>query len=101
VEALACGTPVAACDVPALREVLGGRVALSAIDDLDGLVRDAEALSRPAPAPPDWSWADAARATWTVYHEALSAPASRLRPGLRHAGGRSPNGGPGPAKPRA
>ena len=28
VEALACGTPVAACDVPALREVLDGRVAL-------------------------------------------------------------------------
>ena len=26
VEALACGTPVAACDVPALREVLDGRV---------------------------------------------------------------------------
>jgi glycosyltransferase involved in cell wall biosynthesis len=102
VEALACGTPVAACDVPALREVLDGRVALSAIDDLDGLVRDAEALSRPAPAPPDWSWADAARATWTVYHEALSAPASRHRPRLRHAGGRSPNGGrPGRAKPRA
>ena len=29
VEALACGTPVAACDVPALREVLDGRVTLS------------------------------------------------------------------------
>jgi glycosyltransferase involved in cell wall biosynthesis len=102
VEALACGTPVAACDVPALREVLDGRVALSAIDDLDGLVLHAEALSRPAPAPPDWSWADAARATWTVYHEALSAPPSRLRPSFRHSGGRSPKGGaPGPTKPRA
>ena len=102
VEALACGTPVAACDVPALREVLDGRVALSPIDDLDRLVRDAEALVRPAPAPPDWSWADAARATWTVYHEALSAPASRHQPRLRHAGGRSPSGGgPGQAKPRA
>ncbi|MGI9183946.1 MAG: glycosyltransferase [Solirubrobacteraceae bacterium] len=97
VEALACGLPVAACDVPALREVLGTRAALSPVDDLDGLVRDAEALSRPAPAPPDWSWADAARATWTVYHEALSAPASRHRPRLRHAGGRNPTGG-GPGR---
>ena len=29
VEALACGTPVAACDVPALREVLGGQAMLA------------------------------------------------------------------------
>ena len=36
IEALACGTPVAACDVPALREVLGDRVALSEVGDLDG-----------------------------------------------------------------
>src|SRR3984957_1946711 len=42
VEALACGTPVAACDVPAVREVLDGRVVLSAVDDLDGLVMAAE-----------------------------------------------------------
>ena len=27
---------------------------------------------RPAPAPPDWSWADAAAATWDVYERALS-----------------------------
>ena len=52
VEALACGTPVAACDVPALREVLAGRITLSDVDDLDGLVRHAEGLSRPvAPRP--------------------------------------------------
>lgn len=72
VEALACGTPVAACDIPALREVLDGRVSLSATGDLQGLLRDAEALRRPAPAPPSWSWDDAARATWAVYREALS-----------------------------
>ena len=48
----------------------------------------------PPPRPPAWSWADAARATWTVYHEALSAPASRLTaPASAHRGGRSPNGG--------
>ena len=52
VEALACGTPVAASDVPALREVLGDRATLGRVDDLEGLVRAAESLTRPAPAPP-------------------------------------------------
>jgi alpha-1,3-rhamnosyl/mannosyltransferase len=88
VEALACGTPVAACDVPAVREVLDGRVPLSEISDLEGLVRAAEAARRPAPAPPQWSWDDAASATWEVYEAALRAPA-RWR-GAR----RRPNGTP-------
>ncbi len=57
IEALACGTPVAACDVPALREVLDGRAALTPVDDLDALIVSAESLRRPAPAPPPWSWA--------------------------------------------
>ncbi len=74
IEALACGAPVAACDVPAVREVLDGRVKLTAIEDLDGLVRAAEACSRPAPPAPRWTWSDAARATWDVYEEALRAP---------------------------
>jgi glycosyltransferase involved in cell wall biosynthesis len=74
IEALACGTPVAASDVPALREVLDGRAALTAVGDLDGLMVSAESLRRPAPAPPAWSWADAAEATWEVYEQALSAP---------------------------
>ena len=72
VEALACGTPVAASDVPAVREVLGDRVALRSVDDLDGLVRAAEASRRPAPAPPSWTWDDAARATWDIYEEAAA-----------------------------
>jgi glycosyltransferase involved in cell wall biosynthesis len=84
VEALACGTPVAACDIPAVREVLAGRVALTDVDDLDGLVRAAEAAQRPAPAPPDWSWTDAARATWDVYETAAVAPA-RWRGGRRRS----------------
>jgi glycosyltransferase involved in cell wall biosynthesis len=75
IEALACGTPVAACEVPALREVLGDRVALTAVNDLEGLIRTAEALSRPAPEPPPWSWQDAAAATWDVYADAARAPA--------------------------
>jgi alpha-1,3-rhamnosyl/mannosyltransferase len=75
IEALACGTPVAACDVPAVREVLAGRAALMPCDDIEGLVRSAESAQRPAPAPQTWSWEDAALATWDVYEEAIRAPA--------------------------
>ena len=74
VEALACGTPVAACDLPALREVLDGRVELTPVDDLQGLIAAAEAARRPAPPPLTWTWDDAAEATWEVYEEAASAP---------------------------
>ncbi len=74
VEALACGTPVAACDCPAVREVVGDRIALCDVDDLDGLIATAEALARPAPPPPPWTWEDAAAATWTVYQDACCAP---------------------------
>jgi glycosyltransferase involved in cell wall biosynthesis len=72
VEALACGTPVVACEVPALREVLGERATFVAAGDLRALIAAAEAAQRPAPAPPTWSWQDAARATWRVYERALS-----------------------------
>jgi alpha-1,3-rhamnosyl/mannosyltransferase len=88
VEALACGTPVAACDVPALREVLDGRAELAEVDDLDGLIQTAESLRRPAPAPPEWSWSDAAAATWGVYWDALRAPA-RWRGARRRTAGAS------------
>ena len=52
VEALACGTPVVACDVPALREVLADRATFVGHDDLRGLLaaaatRDARRLHRP------------------------------------------------------
>jgi glycosyltransferase involved in cell wall biosynthesis len=70
IEALACGTPVVACDLPALREVLDGRAMLCAIDDLDGLLAAAECAQRPAPGPPEWTWEDAAAATWQVYADA-------------------------------
>jgi glycosyltransferase involved in cell wall biosynthesis len=73
VEALACGTPVAACESPALREVLGERATFVAPGDMEGLIAAAQALRRPAPAPPQWSWQDAARATWGVYAQAASA----------------------------
>jgi glycosyltransferase involved in cell wall biosynthesis len=85
VEALACGTPVAAFDVPALREVLGDRASLTAPNDLEALVDAAEHAQRPAPAPPLWTWQDAGAATWTVYERALSQVGKtravvRLRP---------------------
>ena len=67
VEALACGTPVVACAVPGVSEVLDGRATLVDPDDLDGLVRAAEQATRPAPDPPPFSWEDAARATWAQY----------------------------------
>ncbi len=73
VESLACGTPVVACEVPALREVLGERATFVAAGDLSGLIRAAEDVARPAPAPPPWTWEDAGRATWGVYEHALAA----------------------------
>jgi glycosyltransferase involved in cell wall biosynthesis len=93
VEALACGTPVAACDVPALREVLGGLVTLTEVGDLHQLISRAEALRRPASAPPAWTWDDAAAATWEVYRDAVTVPSPERRRRPSHAGGRSPKGG--------
>ncbi len=94
VEALACGTPVAACDIPVVREVLGGRVALSEADDLDALIANAESLTRPAPEPPPWSWDDAARLTWDVYEQALRVTAAHR---LRAAHGLSSSSVTGPS----
>lgn len=78
VEALACGTPVAACDIPALREVLGDRATFVPVDDLEALVAAGEAATRPAPPPPPFSWDDAAAATLDVYADAAQrrSPAS-------------------------
>ncbi len=72
VEALACGTPVVACDVPALREVLAERATFVALHDVAGLLAAAERAQRPAPPPLTWTWEDAARATWSVYDDALA-----------------------------
>jgi glycosyltransferase involved in cell wall biosynthesis len=86
VEALACGTPVVACDARALREVLDGRVTFVAAGDIDGLIAAADDAARPAPQPPSWSWQDAGRATWRVYAralEALGTPRPRRAPRRR------------------
>ena len=86
IEALACGTPVAVCDVPVLREVLEGRAVFSPVDDLDALIATAEQLRRPAPEPPPWTWSDAAAATWDVYTEAEAAPHGWRGPRVRRRG---------------
>ncbi len=91
VEALACGTPVVAFDAPALREVLGDRAEFVARSDMRALLAAAHAARRPAPAPPKWSWGDAARATWGVYADSLAAAAeprssTLLRPRRQSAG---------------
>jgi glycosyltransferase involved in cell wall biosynthesis len=90
VEALACGTPVVACDSPTLREALGGRASFVAPGSMAALIETAERISRPAPAPAPWSWEDAARAIWDVYAQALArpdqprlAPTTLRRPTLR------------------
>jgi glycosyltransferase involved in cell wall biosynthesis len=67
VEALACGTPVVATNLPALREVLADRATFVELNDVAGLLAAAERVQRPAPAPLRWTWDDAARATWAVY----------------------------------
>ena len=98
VEALACGTPVVAFDAPALREVLGERVTFVPSCDLAGRCWPRQAAERPAPAPPAWTWQDAAArpgaSTSTRSREAgdaraptvaRAAPAGAARPsdGLR------------------
>jgi glycosyltransferase involved in cell wall biosynthesis len=86
VEALACGTPVVACDVPAVREVLGDKATFVEADDFQGLLSTAAVASRPAPAPPAWTWEDAAYATWAVYREAVTVE----RPAAARASLRTP-----------
>ena len=79
VEALACGTPVAACEVPALREVFGDRAEFVEPGDMRALIETAQRAVRPAPEPPRWSWQDAALATWRVYSDALAEIAGDSR----------------------
>jgi glycosyltransferase involved in cell wall biosynthesis len=82
VEALACGTPVVACEVPALREVLDGRASFVEAGDMRALIATAEAAERPAPSAPAWTWQDAARATWQTYENAV-AEGARARTAAR------------------
>jgi glycosyltransferase involved in cell wall biosynthesis len=82
-EALACGTPVVASDLPALREVLGDQAELVPPGDAAAL---ADALARVLDGPDGgparaarraraaaFTWAACARATLSAYHRALEA----------------------------
>jgi glycosyltransferase involved in cell wall biosynthesis len=105
VEALACGTPVAACRARALVEVLGDRASFVERGDMTALLAAGAAARRPAPAPPAWSWEDAARSTWQAYAAALKAAReerTHVRPARRRrstAAGGAPAARP--ANPRA
>jgi glycosyltransferase involved in cell wall biosynthesis len=88
VEALACGTPVVACDTPAVREVLGDRARFVPRGDMEGLLAAGAEARRPAPAPPGWSWDDAARATWAVYDAACEGARSGVSTDVRRRAAR-------------
>jgi glycosyltransferase involved in cell wall biosynthesis len=88
VEALACGTPVVACDTPAVREVMGDRVRFVARGDMAGLLAAGVAAERPAPAPPAWTWADAASATWAIYDAAIEQARGGARRNTHHIAAR-------------
>jgi glycosyltransferase involved in cell wall biosynthesis len=79
VEALACGTPVVTCDIPALREVLGDRASFTPPGDLEALISVAEAATRPAPPPLEISWTEVAAATIAVYEDAAAVAAAGSR----------------------
>ncbi len=74
-EALACGTPVVASDLPVLREVLGDQATYAAVGDAEAF---AAALSGPPAGTPDsrrahaagFTWQECARRTLEVYTSA-------------------------------
>ena len=73
VEALACGTPVVACDVPgAARGPRRPRDASSTATTSPASSRPASARAGPRRRRSPFTWEDAARATWAVYAEARS-----------------------------
>jgi glycosyltransferase involved in cell wall biosynthesis len=80
-EALACGTPVVAFDVPGMRELLGDRVVFVAPGDLPGLITAAQLAAPPPALLAAWTWHDAAHATWRVYAQAARMAAPRRRAG--------------------
>jgi alpha-1,3-rhamnosyl/mannosyltransferase len=80
VEARACGTPVVASDVPAVREVADGRATLVDVGDLPGLLAAAVHAERPvAPPAATYTWEHAARATWAIYEDVVRERGRRAR----------------------
>ena len=74
VEALACGTPVAAYASGSLPETLAGLPGAELVEpgDLEGLLAAAEALAGTRAPAPARTWADVAAETWRVYERAAA-----------------------------
>jgi glycosyltransferase involved in cell wall biosynthesis len=72
IEALACGTPVAAYAAGSLPETLAGRAGAELVEpgDLEGLLAAAESLAGARVPAPGRTWADVAVETWAVYERA-------------------------------
>ena len=72
IEALACGTPVAAYAAGSLRETLGDRPGATLVEpgDVEGLLTAAESLAGTRVQAPRRTWADVAEESWRVYERA-------------------------------
>ena len=72
VEALACGTPVAAFAIDTMRELHGGRVGVTLVDpgDMNALLEAAETLPKAPIDVPTRTWREVAAETWAVYESA-------------------------------
>lgn len=79
VEALACGTPVAAFASPAIGETLTDAEGALLVEpgDFDALLDAAERLAGTRARAPARTWADVARETWAVLEEAAQSPQLR------------------------
>lgn len=77
-EALACGTPVAAYAAGALPEALAGATGAELVEpgDVPGLLAAAERLTGVKAAAPPRTWEDVARDTWGTYEAALRGTAA-------------------------
>lgn len=81
-EAMACGTPVIATDLPVHREVTGGLAALVPVGDVEALAAavvaaseaapDAEAVSRRREWAAGWTWTRCAAQTLSAYRRAMT-----------------------------
>jgi glycosyltransferase involved in cell wall biosynthesis len=73
VEALACGTPVAAYSAGSLPETLDGAHGATLVEpgNLDGLLAAAEAIAGTRAEPLGRTWREVARETWAVYESAM------------------------------
>ena len=73
-EALACGTPVAAFAIEAMREQYEGSLDVKLVDvgDLNALLEAAETLAGQRAGPPARTWEDVADETWSVYERAAT-----------------------------